>query len=142
MLQKQAYSEVYYIIGIMPENMKNKIPDNLINAIENNMDKDYKVNPEEKELKNIELLEETKKILSVLYSDYIATDEEKEIIKAKERSIKNKKNGVTTNVKINELFVNKNNTIDQTPKSLIVVENDKWYAKVYKFFKKIFKYKK
>lgn len=142
MLQKQAYSEVYYLICKMPEKMKNKIPKDLINSIKNNMDKNYKVNPEEKDIEDIKLLEDTKKILSVLYSDYITTDEEKKIIKAKEQSIKNKKNKIVTNVKINELFVNKNNVKEQTPKSVIKVENDKWYTKVFKFFKKIFKHKK
>lgn len=140
MLQKRAYSEVYYLISKMPEEMKNKIPENLINEIKNNMDKDYNVNPEQKSIEDLKLLNETKKILSVLYTDYITTNEEREIIKAKERSIKKQNIEKMPKIRAKELFVNKDN--EKTDKSVIKIENDKWYTRIYKFFMKIFKIKK
>lgn len=142
MLPKQAYSEVYYLITKMPEEMKNKIPENLINEIRNNMDKDYNVNPEQKSIEDLKLLDETKKILSVLYTDYITTNEEREIIKAKERSIKKQNIEKMPNIRVRELFVDEDKDNEKIEKSIIKIENDKWYKRIHKFFIKIFKIKK
>lgn len=83
-MEARAYTQVSYIIGEMSENLKSKIPTNIINLMEKNKDKNYKITGKISDLK---LLEDTKKILSVLYTDYIATEEEKKVIKNKERII-------------------------------------------------------
>lgn len=84
MINPKAYTEVYEIIKHMPKYMKEKIPKNLIQSIEENMDKNYKVDVED--LEECELLEDTEKLLSVIYTDYLATEEEYQAIKAKERA--------------------------------------------------------
>ena len=66
MLDKKAYTEVFYIINTMPDEMKNKIPKDVIDNIKNKMDNDYKFNIENDDFENVELLEDTEKILSVL----------------------------------------------------------------------------
>ena len=91
MLSSKAYAEVYYIINQMSEKMKSKIPENIIKNIKERMDKNYIFNSENKDLENIELLEDTEKILSVLYTDYFSTEEEKEIILNKEKMLESER---------------------------------------------------
>ena len=40
-MDRRAYSEVNYIINEMPEDMKNKIPQDIIINIQNKMNKQY-----------------------------------------------------------------------------------------------------
>lgn len=56
-MDKRAYSEVNYIINNMPEEMKSKIPDDVIINIQNKMDKDYVVKI--KDIEYDELLPDT-----------------------------------------------------------------------------------
>ena len=86
MIDSRAYTEAYEVIKKMPIEWQNKIPKNLKNAIELNRDKNYKINIEDFE--NTKFLKDTEKILSVIYTDYLSTPEEKKIILAKENSLK------------------------------------------------------
>ena len=58
--------------------------------IEKRKDSSYNIDVEN--IEDLNLLEDTEKILSVIYTDYIATVEEKEIIKNKEKIVKNRLN--------------------------------------------------
>ena len=80
MLDKRAYTEAFYIINEMSYELRSKIPNEIIKKIESKMDTDYEFYIES-DIDDAELLEDTEKILSVLYTDYIATDEEREILK-------------------------------------------------------------
>lgn len=90
MINSKAYTEVYYIINEMSDELKSKIPQDIIANIEEKMDNNYQFNIENKDIEDIKLLEDTEKILSVLYTDYIATEYERKIIKAKEKILLNK----------------------------------------------------
>lgn len=138
MLSSKAYSEVFYIINAMSDELKSKIPKELIKNIENKMDKEYKLNLENEDIENIELLEDTEKILSVLYTDYIATEEERQIIKNKEALIKTKKEAELSKVKLNEIF--KKRDIEFKEQSLSkYVEKEKWYLRFWKKIRNLFK---
>ncbi len=91
-MNARAYTEANYIINKMPEEMKNKILPKVRKIIESRIDPDYEFSIEDDDFENAELLEDTEKILSVLYTDYLATDEEKAIIKNKENMMKNRRN--------------------------------------------------
>lgn len=91
MLDTKAYNEVNAIIKIMPREMQEKIPENLRKTIEFNQDKNYKFNIDETNIEDIEFLEDTEKILSVLYTDYFASEEERKIILNKEKTLELKK---------------------------------------------------
>ena len=84
MINPKAYTEVNEIIKNMPKDMQEKIPEELRKMIEYNMDKEYNIHLEK--FKKLELLEDTEKILSVLYTDFLATDEERKVILAKEKA--------------------------------------------------------
>lgn len=83
MITKQAYSEVYTVLNMMSEAHRNKIPQNVLNGIDNKRDKQniIKIN----NIKQLSISEQAEEVLAVLYKNYFASDEEKKIIKSKER---------------------------------------------------------
>lgn len=114
MLSSKAYTEAYYIINQMSEKMKNKIPESIIKNIKERMDKNYIFNSENKDLENIELLEDTEKILSVLYTDYFSTEEEKEIILNKEKILESERKDKGFKIKkVNDIFSNNDKDNDE-----------------------------
>ena len=140
MLDKKAYTEVFYIINEMSEELRSKIPSEIIKNIENKMDRNYDFNIED-DIENAELLEDTEKILSVLYTDYFATDEEREVIKNKEKMIKEKHNTDLPKVKINEIFPkNKEIKIEEEKTNLLTeTPKEKWYTRLINVFRKFWK---
>ena len=91
MIEAKAYTEAYYIIKKLPNELIEKIPLKVLEAIKQNMDKNYDFKVENDNFENVELMDDTEKILSVIYTDYLASDEERKIILNKERIIKAKK---------------------------------------------------
>ena len=74
-VSQQAFSEVYEILSYLSEDNYNKIPIEILDAIEKNRDLNYEffvdtAIPFEKQ----DILEETKAILFNLYKDYLAND--------------------------------------------------------------------
>lgn len=132
-MDKRAYSEVNYIINNMPEEMKDKIPEDVIINIQNKMDKDYVVKI--KDIEYDELLPDTEKILAVLYADYIAPEEERRFIKDTEKRIKDKKIQ-----EINKNVINpfKKAKITHVKQEVTIVKNKKWYEKFFSWIKKFF----
>lgn len=132
-MDRRAYSEVNYIINNMPKEMKIKIPADVIINIQNKMDKDYVVKI--KDIEYDELLPDTEKLLAVLYADYMAPDDERELIKDTERRIKAKKIQ-----EINKNVINPFKKYKQTQKNqnFIVVRHRKWYEKFFSWIKKFF----
>lgn len=88
-MDSKAYTQISYIIENMSEDLRKKIPKDFIDMIEKNKDKTYELKV--KDIEEMELFEDTEKILSVMYTDYIASEEEKMIIRNKERLINFKK---------------------------------------------------
>ena len=136
-MKAKAYTEVNYIINEMSEEMKSKIPKNIIENIQTKMDKNYDFYIEDDDFENVELLEDTEKILSVLYTDYFASDEEKAIIKNKEKIIEEAKESGRENIKLNELFTKKQDKVIERS-DLTVIKQEKWYQKLKKFLVKLF----
>ena len=70
---KDAYTEVYEILEQLDEEEYNKIPSNVITAIRENRNTEYEFElDEELELKEQELLPETKAILFNIFRDYLS----------------------------------------------------------------------
>lgn len=85
MINPKAYTQVSELIKLMPKEIKEKIPKDIRETIDYNSDKDYYFHFDK--LEESSLLEDTKKILSVLYTDYFSTEEERKVILNKERLI-------------------------------------------------------
>lgn len=147
---EKVLREVDYIIKNMPHEIQNKIPDDFKQAIVSNMDKNYIPEPYDKNktLDEQNISEETKKILALIYRNYIVSDEERKKLIIEENKIaqeleKEKKNKYN----IEDIFNNKNISsqninIDSNKDKLITMQsnNKKWYIKVLekliKFFSK------
>ena len=140
MISDIAYSEANYIISKMSEELREKIPIELIEFIYKNDNKQYQIN--EKSIKNLELHEDTKRILSVIYTDYIAIEEEIKIIKNKEKLLELKKEEEKKKKYEVDVFENKENNIQKFTNSktdMIIGDKEKWYKKLFNKIKKIFK---
>lgn len=109
-MEAKAYSQVSFIIGKMSEELRKKIPEYIIHNIEDKKDKSYKIDVDK--VSNLELMDDTRKILSVLYTDYIAPVEEKAIIKNKERLIKLREEEEKKRVYTSDLFYDKMEDLD------------------------------
>ena len=156
MIDKKAYTEVYKIIELLPNELKNKIPKDIILGIKDNIDKKYEFEINEENIDNINLLEDTEKILSVLYTDYLATEEERKVIKNKEKMVlikkeKRKKDSYSDsyykfpdkieNDNKNTEIYNVNKTNNNEANQIMKITKEKWYKKLLEMIKKCF-YKK
>lgn len=91
MLENKAYSEVYYVIQNLTDEQIKKIPLKIVETIKNKMNMNYYLEIKDTDIKNMKLMEDAEKILSVIYTDYLASEEERRIILNKERIIEIKK---------------------------------------------------
>lgn len=146
MLSSQAYTEAFYIVNLMSEEMRSKIPEKILNNIKSRMDNEYEFFIDEDEIESVELLEDTEKILSVLYTDYLATEEEREIILNKEKIISKSKisNQINNDIELKEIFPEINNQVitDENSKNTnesLIIKQEKWYTKIFNFIKRIFR---
>ena len=79
--RKNAYKEVYTILQELNEEEYNKIPPEIIEAIRANMNEEYEYElDDEVELKDHQMLPQTKAILFNIFRDYLAIPEQKEKI--------------------------------------------------------------
>lgn len=85
MMESKAYTQAYVIIANLNEDLKKKIPPKVINAIKSKMDSSYEFYITDEDIENIEILEDTEKLLSVIYTDYLASEEERKVIQGKEK---------------------------------------------------------
>ena len=72
----RAYRELYVIISNLTEEIKEKIPKNVIENISRKMDRTYDFKLENNDIFNSEYMVETKALFLELYIRYIAEDEE------------------------------------------------------------------
>lgn len=120
---KNAYTEVYEIIKQLDEEEYNKIPSEVIKAIEENRNTEYEFDLDEDiELKEQELLPETKAILFNLFRDYLSTPEQKEKIlkmQAEERLRNEQKKQEQYNL---DIFANKPKNRDIREEHIELIE--------------------
>lgn len=137
-ITKQAYSEVYAIINLMSWNLFTKIPQKILENIENKRDKEQEI-----EINNIEEYhpsEQANKLLAVLYKNYFATDEEKKVIQAKEKILYQKEQEeLHEKYNPDNLFKNKETKIETVENSVAMVEyNETIFTKIKNWFKRTF----
>ena len=129
----KAITEVYYIISNLEEKYKNKIPTNIINNMVKYMSKDYEYMPDK------DLLPESKALLAVLIEKYFGDEEFNKKLKEYNQYYESKSNEIKeTKYNSNELFA-KPNITKKEDVALVPITKDKWYKKVFSFFKNILK---
>ena len=149
MMDSKAYTEVYNIINCMSDEYKEKIPNKVIQTIKYKMDKNYEFNIDLDNINDLELMDDTEKILSVLYTDYISPEEERKIIKNKEKIVylnkENKKkekfeSDIFKNNLTKSLVEDSNEKRENNKKeNLINTKKEKWYKKLLNFIKRLLK---
>ena len=88
-LNPKAYKEGFDLMKMLSEDTQRKIPDDIWQFLEEHMDLTHVITAEDIEKNN--LSEDTNLLLAIVYKSYLATEEERKIIKAKELSIKRKR---------------------------------------------------
>ena len=138
-----AYTEVYVIINSLAKEDYNKIPLDMIQAIRENRNKNYRFAiDKDLNLKEQKLLPETKAILFNLFRDYLATKEQRDKIlnfqqierihleKKKKEEYKGSDNLFTSN--------NKKKFIEKNEKLPVVIKKENFVEKVINFIKRLF----
>lgn len=138
---KKALTEVYMIINMLPDEIRNKISKSFIEMCEKEMETNY-LPDIEMLLEEEKIMSETVVILGMIYRDYICSSEEKE------KLIKEEKEKMLNEIKENEekysyenLFKNRekeeNNECKKTEENQLVVIEKKWYTKIIEYFSRI-----
>jgi hypothetical protein len=147
MIDSKAYTEVFYILNQMSDNMREKIPTHIMENIKNRMDCNYNFKINEN-IKNTELLPDTEKMLSVLYIDYFANTSEKSTIKELEKNIyiqneleKKKKynyNDIFSENIDRKLSSNSYNILNKNTDLIVKVPKENFFKRIYSKIKNIF----
>ena len=138
-----AFSEVDAIIKIMPSNLVNKIPLKLQQLINEYKNDKYKPLIEEP-IENYELMDESKIILSLIYRDFLCSNEEKEILKIRDsEKLKEEEQQLREKYNPDDIFKNKNRNVPQEEQPsletrMTVVQEEKWYQKIFNLIKGLF----
>jgi len=137
-ITKEAYSEVYAILNLMSWNLIKKIPENIWENIESKRDKQKVI--EIDNIENYQASEQANKLLAVLYKNYFATDEEKEVIQAKEKILYEKEQEeLHEKYNPDNLFKNKVTKVEPIENSVAIVEYKKSiFTKIKNWFKRTF----
>ena len=137
MIEAAAYSQVSFIISKMSYELQSKIPKDIRELIESKKDKNLVIEAEN--VNDLRLLKDTEKMLSVLYTDYLATEEERKIIRGKERILAARKEE-QKKLEYNNVDMFKHNE-PEAPKEEItpmIQYKQPWYKRIANFFKNIF----
>ena len=136
-----SFCEVYDILQHLNTKLYKKIPQSFIEFIDENRNKEYKVNIDYTKSINIQKIQKnTRIILSLIYRDYLCTNEQKEklvdsdkIELQKQREILNKK------LNPDKLFHKKSHLAEMTKEedvSMIVYKESLFHKIIKKMFRK------
>ena len=132
--------EVEYILKKLDDEYIKKIPQEIWDYIEQNKDKDYIFNYDEnKSLVEQNLSIDTISILTYINTEYLLDEEQKkEMIEflRKDEMIAEQEKAILYNP--DDIFKNRKESKQQEA-SLVEVKIEKWYEKVFAFFKNMFK---
>lgn len=139
----KAYKEVIEILKHIPKEDYEKIPKEIIENMEKEKDKQYEYNIANfDDFNNQPMLKETETILSVLYRDYWATQEQRERIRAKERyDIQILEEEKSKKYNPEDIFKNKKSVQNNTENANLPVEVKKqnFFTKLVLYIKKFLK---
>lgn len=146
---KEAFTEVNEIIKMMPDELVNKIPSKFREMLEDERDKEYNPNIQEP-LEKCKLKNETIIILGLIYRDFLCSQDEKRRLQEKDaRELQEVQKAIEDEIRQkynpDDIFKNrKQSAIEETQHteentSMIVVQEDKWYKKIFNIIKNLFK---
>ena len=141
----KAFKEVVEILKHVPEESVQKIPQDMRDMFEEEMDKNYKFEVKDNvEFEDLELLDETRAILANIFRDYWATPYQRERILEKEQYDRQKideekqqkynPNDLFSRKNINDTEELKNSNSENLP---VEVKKEKFYRKLINFIRKL-----
>lgn len=77
-VDRRVLAEVYEVLMLLEKSKLSMIPEDLVKTIKENKDNNYEVDIHE--IENGKMLQDTSRILATIYTYYLATDEEKNVI--------------------------------------------------------------
>lgn len=145
---KEAFTEVNEIIKMMPDELVNKIPNKFREMLEDERDKEYNPNIQEP-LEKCKLKNETIIILGLIYRDFLCSQDEKRRLQEKDaRELQEVQRTIEEEIRKkynpDDIFKNKReikNEEQTEEKSLTVVQEEKWYQKIFNLIKGLFRKK-
>ena len=136
--RKSAYTEVYKVLSNLVKEDYQKIPPDVIKAIEENRNEEYEFElDDDLELKDQKLLPETKAILFNIFRDYLATEEQKQKIIKMQNEERTKNEMKKRQIYDSDVFNNKDIKSEENIETKI--ENVKMIEYRESFFEKILK---
>ena len=138
----KAFKEVYIILKAMGEDVINMIPKEFIEFLENNMEKNYIfILNDNIPIEYQTFLKETLGIISLIYRDYIISEEErKKMYMEDAEKLKEVEKILDEKYEYNNLFKNKKKEYMVNTQEIVVYE-EKWYKKIFMKLRKLFKSK-
>ena len=135
-----AYSEILEILKYLTPEDYEKIPKEKIEFFEKNANKNYTFNYNpDKTLQEQNVSKTARTIIGILFRDYWASEEQRDkiIMFQQQERIKIEKEK-QEKYKGEDIFKS-NNTVSQSEEvALVEVKEEKWYKKVFDFFRRIF----
>ena len=143
---RNAFKEVYVILKNTDQELLQKIPNQFMKFLQDNMNRKYQINiKKDIEIDKQKILKETESILALIYRSYWATDEEKIEFANKDKNElieqEKKKKQNFQGQDINEIFEKRKNT-KQTENQLIILEKQSFIKKIINQILKILKKQK
>ena len=141
-----AYSEVLEVLNNMSKEDYNKIPKDMLEMFKTNCNNEYQFRYDlNKKFEQQEISKRAKLILAILFRDYWATPYQKEKIIANQNYERQKlEQQKFEKYNPERIFENKRQPIIEEIKninSMIEVKEEKWYQKIFKLIKNLFKRK-
>ncbi len=144
-----AYSEVYEVLKLVPDELKSKISEEFLIYIEQSRNKSYIPDIQEP-IEEVKLSEQTMIVLGIIYRDFLCSEEEREILQKADQERYDELNKAREEIesKIKEQYnvddVFKKRQLEESKKEEnvdlpLVVKEDKWYKKIFSLIKGIFK---
>ncbi len=145
----EAFTEVYEIFNLMPKELLNKIPIQFYELIKQNRSMEYKPNIQEP-LEKCKLKNETIILLGLIYRDFLCSSQERKILQEKdEEELKKIQKEIELEARekysIDNIFEKKNETIQQEntknyeENQIAIIQEKKWYEKIFYIIKNLFK---
>lgn len=142
---KQSFCELYEIFLHMEKALYDKIPKSFINIVKENKDPNYECKIDfTKSINDQKLLKKTRAILSLIYRDYLCSDEEREKLTIKgKKELEEYEEKLKKSYNEDKLFKDKKkitNIEEKDKKNLPTVIQKKFaFTKILNSIKKIFK---
>lgn len=131
---------LHYLKGIRQEDI-NKIPTKLMNFIKENASKNYECSFDyNKPLKELDLLDETRGLIGMIcYNYWCETAEQKsEYLNKLNENEKHYQQMLREKYNPDNLFKNKKQENEEVQETQMIVQEEKWYKKIFdKLFKKL-----